>query len=204
MAPVEAVGVPVHSQDRAHAAAHGIQMLPLAVGAVLSPCERGLKRIQIRQIDVRHIVGYGVAAAALGVPGDLHGEVGAGISGIGRDHGIGKVLRKFLTEGERLSRFGHRLGGSCVLLMGGWLNVVLHLRQRGGSSAQSPDGRLVQKVVVAKDQKGCGQNIRRQKQGNGPAASGGRSRFLMRVHGSCAPLLWVSFSGRSPASGRKS
>ena len=132
VAPVEAVGVPVHGQNRAHAAAHGIQVLPLPVGIIFSAGKFGLKRTQIRHVDIRHIIGHGITPAAKGVLRDLHGEVGAGITGTGGDHRVREMLRKFFPQAEGLGLLRRTSGDLRDLLMCGGLEVVLHLRKGHG------------------------------------------------------------------------
>ena len=91
------------------------------------------------------------------------------------------MFRKLFPQAEGLRLFREICGGPRNLLVRGLLNVILYLGERHGGSAQALDGRLVQKVVIAKYQKGRGQNICRQKQGNRPAMFGdGYSGAFMR------------------------
>ena len=204
VAPVEAVGVPVHGQNRAHAAAHGIQVLPLPVGIIFSAGKFGLKRTQIRHVDIRHIIGHGITPAAKGVLRDLHGEVGAGITGTGGDHRVREMLRKFFLQAEGLGLLRRTSGDLRDLLMCGGLEVVLYLRKGHGSPSQPLHGGNVQKEIIPEHQQRRSQHIHQQKQRCGPAAGGSRRRPFTHGHGGPPPFSPASFRGRSPVSGRKS
>ena len=102
MAPVEAIGISVHGKDGSDAAAHDIQVFPLAVGVILPTGEFCLEGAEVCHVDVCHIIGLCVCAAPLGVLCVRHRQIGAGICGMRRDHRVSEVLCKLFPQADGL------------------------------------------------------------------------------------------------------